>query len=65
MNAITVTLPDERFERLRETAAKFSVTPEELVLASVQELLSRPDEAFQRALERVLEKNEELYERLA
>lgn len=38
---------------------------EELVRVSIEELLSRPDEAFERAVEYVLEKNAELYQRLA
>jgi DNA-directed RNA polymerase subunit L len=35
------------------------------VRISVEELLAQPEEAFQRALDYVLEKNEELYRRLA
>jgi predicted transcriptional regulator len=65
MSAITVTLPDERLVKLKEIAANLGVTPEELVRLSVEELLTRPDQAFQQAVERVLEKNKELYGRLA
>jgi len=65
MSAITITLPDERLVKLKKIAANFGVTPEELVRLSVEELLTRPDQAFQQAVERVLEKNKELYERLA
>ncbi len=65
MSVITITLPNERLLKLREIAAHFGVTPEELVRFSVEELLTRPDEAFEQAVVRVLEKNEELYRRLA
>jgi hypothetical protein len=40
------------------------ITPEELVRASVEDLLGRPEE-FQKAVDYVLKKNEELYQRLA
>jgi len=65
MSAITVELPDERLLRLKEIAASSGVTPEELVRLSVEQLLTRPDGAFQEAMQRILDKNRELYRRLA
>jgi len=65
MTTITITLPDDRLLKLKERATRLSVSPEELVRVSIEELLSRPDEAFQRAVDYVLEKNAELYRRLA
>ena len=65
MNTIKIALSDERLKKLTEIAARFHVAPEELVCASVEELLTRPEEEFQRALEYVLNKNAELYRRLA
>ncbi len=65
MSTITISLPDERLQRLKEIAARFSVAPEELVRVSIEELLTRPEEDFRRALEYVLSKNAELYRRLA
>lgn len=65
MTRITIALPDERLAKLREVSARLGVSPEELVRLSVEELLSRPDEAFEQAVERTLQKNEELYRRLA
>ena len=44
---------------------QFGITPEELVRISIEEMLTRPEEEFQRALEHVLNKNAELYRRLA
>jgi hypothetical protein len=65
MTTITITLPEDRLLKLKERATRLSVSPEELVRVSIEELLSRPDEAFQRAVNYVLEKNAELYRRLA
>lgn len=65
MNTITITLPDDQLQQLREVASRFHVAPEELVRASVAELLARPEEDFERALAYVLRKNAELYRRLA
>ena len=65
MTTITVSLPADRMQKLREVAAQYRVAPEDLVRASVEELLTRPEEEFKHALEYVLDKNAELYRRLA
>lgn len=65
MSTITVTVSDDRLEKLKEVAGRFNITPEDLVRVSIDELLSRPDEAFEKAVAHVLNKNSELYRRLA
>jgi antitoxin FitA len=65
MNAIMITLSNERLARLQEMAAHFKVSPEELARVSIEDLLARPDDAFERAVTEVLKKNAELYRRLA
>ncbi len=65
MTTLTVTLPDERVNKLNEIAERFRVAPEELLRASLEELLTRPLGDFRQALERVLKKNADLYKRLA
>jgi hypothetical protein len=65
MSEITITLPDERWAKLKEKAADLGITPEQLVSLSVEELLARSDQQFRQAVDRVLEKNQELYKRLA
>ena len=65
MTTITISLPADHLQKLREVAAQYRVAPEDLVRASVQELLARPEEEFKQALEYVLDKNAELYRRLA
>ncbi|MBI3249959.1 MAG: ribbon-helix-helix protein, CopG family [Deltaproteobacteria bacterium] len=65
MNAITITLSDDRLGQLQERAARFQVSPEELVRVSVEEFLAQPDDEFLQAVTAVLQKNAELYRRLA
>ena len=65
MTNITIAVPDDRLLKLKEIAARLQVTPEELVRVSIEEILTRPEEAFQRAVNYVLQKNAELYRRLA
>ena len=65
MTAITITLADDHLSKLKETASRLGVTPEDLVRASVEELVTRPEQAFQQIIDYVLEKNAELYRRLA
>ena len=45
MNAITITLSDDRLAQLQEMATRFQVSPEELVRMGVEELLAQPDAA--------------------
>lgn len=65
MSSITIDLSPERLTELRRLAAKLGVSPEELARLSVEQLLSQTDEEFERAADRVLRKNAELYRRLA
>jgi len=46
-------------------AARFQVTLEDLVRVSLEEMLTRSDEDFQDAVNHVLNKNADLYQRLA
>jgi antitoxin FitA len=65
MTMITIALPEERLRQLKEVAAHLQVTPEELVQLSIEELLGRPEESFREAARYVMDKNAELYRRLA
>jgi len=65
MSTLTIALSEERLQKLEEIARRFQIAPEELVRVSIDELLSLPEEDFRRALELVLSKNAELYQRLA
>lgn len=65
MSSITINLPEEHLSRLREVAARLGVAPEDLARMSIEELLARPEETFERAADYALRKNAELYRRLA
>jgi predicted transcriptional regulator len=65
MHTITITLSDDRLAKLQEIAARLPIAPAELARAGVEDLLTRPEETCQRAMEYVLKKNVELYRRLA
>jgi hypothetical protein len=65
MVTITVEISEERFEALRELANYLKVSPEELARLHIENVVLEPDDAFKRASEYILEKNAELYERLA
>ncbi len=64
MSAITIALSEDRLLKLQEIAARLGVKPEDLVRVSIEELLARPDEEFERAADYLLKKNAELYRRL-
>jgi len=53
------------FKKVTGTCKTISHCPEELLRVSVEELIARPQADFQKALGYVLEKNKELYKRLA
>jgi antitoxin FitA len=65
MTNITIAIPDDRLQRLQEIATRYHVTPEELIRVSLEEIIARPEAAFQQAISYVLHKNAELYRRLA
>ena len=62
---VTIDLSPSLADRLRERAKSLGVQPEELARAAVADLLANPDDAFCAAAEDVLQKNAELYRRLA
>lgn len=65
MDSITISLPDDRLRALQKLSNQLNVSPEELIRLSIEELLTRPNEAFRDAADYVLEKNSDLYRRLA
>ena len=65
VSTMKVTLPDEQWLRLKEMAKYLGITLEELVQTGLEEVLKQPDETFKQIADYVLEKNAELYRRLA
>ena len=65
MVTVTVTLSEDRFQKLQDLAKQFNIPIEQLLRVSIEEIVARPQEDFQKALEYVLETYKELYKRLA
>lgn len=65
MSTLTITLSEDRLDRLREIAKRFNVKAEDLARVGIEELLRQPDEKFKQAAEHILTKNADLYRRLA
>jgi hypothetical protein len=65
MVTITVSVSEDRFQKLQSLARQFNIPTEELLRVSFEELVARPQEDFQKALEHVLDSYKELYKRLA
>lgn len=61
---ISFDLPPTQAEKLQQAADRLGISASELARAAVGDLLNA-DDAFHQAAERVLEKNRELYRRLA
>ena len=65
MTSITIPLSDERAAQLRVWAEEAGLPPEEFLRRRVEQLLDRPDQQFRKAVDHLLQKNAELYRRLA
>jgi hypothetical protein len=66
MSTLTLQISDEQMRSLRERAQIAGLTPEEIVARGIEEWIHQPQgESFEEALKYVLEKNRELYRRLA
>lgn len=62
---ISIKLPEDTERRLVQTAKRLNVRIEELAAAAVRDLVAPLDEDFEITARRVLEKNRDLYRRLA
>jgi hypothetical protein len=65
MTVILIPLSDERLAQLRTWAEQTGLSPEEFLRRRVEKLLEQPDEQFRQAAANVLQKNADLYRRLA
>jgi hypothetical protein len=64
MKIVTITISDDYWDTLQETAARLGVTTDELIRVGLEELLHRPDDAFMRTIDDILDANDALYTRL-
>ena len=65
MSTVTIPLTETQWKKLQEKAQRLRVVPEALLMAILDDLLARPEEDFRRTVEYVVQKNMELYRRLA
>lgn len=65
MSSITIDIQDEQLQKLQELANSQGLSPEELLQASLKDWLSSPKPESTQAMDYVLKKNAELYQRLA
>ena len=65
METLEVKLKDQTAAKLEAAAERLGLTPEQLLEISVEEKLARLDKDFLDAAQYVLDKNAELYDRLA
>ncbi len=65
MSTLTINLTDDRIRALEKLSNRLNIPSSELVRMSIEEILTRPDDTFQDALKYVLEKNSQLFKRLA
>ena len=62
---LAIELSEQQAIRLREQADRLGIEPEQLALAAVADLVANEGPDFDSAAKRILEKNRELYRRLA
>ena len=65
MVSISIELTEEEAQRLTERARHLSVPPEALAAAAVRDQLNAEDAEFDELANEIVERNRELYSRLA
>jgi len=65
MKVLELNLPEPTVTKLQEAAERLSLSPEALAILSLEEKLAQLDDQFKNASDYVLDKNAELYKRLA
>lgn len=65
MTVLTLPISETGLEQLRKLAQRAGISPEELARAGLEDWLRQPRPDFEQAARYVLEKNAELYRRLA
>lgn len=65
MASITINISDQKFEEIQKLAQELGISLEEFLRISIEEWLTYPQADFTNAASYVLQKNTELYQRLA
>ena len=65
MKTISISLDDKKIDQLNKKAIEYGIATQQLIDATFDDLLSKPDNDFQNAMNYILKKNKELYRNLA
>lgn len=65
MKTLEIQLPEATAAKLEQVAEQLNVSPEQLLVLSIEEKLAQLDEEFRSSADYVLKKNADLYRRLA
>ncbi|OQY46365.1 MAG: DNA-binding protein [Anaerolineaceae bacterium 4572_78] len=65
MSTLTIAVPDNDLAKIKNKANRMGISVEELMKLSLKMLIVQPDNRFKQSLDYVLNKNTELYQRLA
>jgi predicted transcriptional regulator len=65
MNSLTINIPDEKLKQLQQLAEENGMTTEELIQIKINEWLTPNPQNFSEVAHYALNKNGELYDRLA
>ncbi len=65
MKRVEIRLSDPTASKLEKAAERLSLSQEELLVMSIEEKLTKLDDEFRSATAEVLQKNADLYKRLA
>ncbi|MCA1576976.1 MAG: DNA-binding protein [Acidobacteria bacterium] len=65
MKILELQLPEQTALKLQEAAERLTISPEQLLILSIEEKLAQLEDEFRRSAEYVLHKNADLYRRLS
>ena len=65
MTDITISLPERQLDQLRKLSERYGLSAEQLVQLGVEDMLVGFDSDLASHVDRILDKNRALYERLA
>ena len=65
MKSFTINLREEKVIELTKKANQLGISTQELIDATFDDLLSKPDKEFEESLDYILNKNKNLYKKLA
>lgn len=65
MTTLTLTIDDHKAAALKDKAEHYGLPLEDLLIASIENLVSHPKPEVEQAIQHVLSKNRELYRRLS